>query len=250
MKKIIQLLSVFVLTVSILLPFSTNAQTREIPPQPPQEVLNEETGQECGCENDNSENSLVKESIKVEDTTVINNFKSQYNQWESLGVTYYNTNEFNWNEVTLTKYENGDSSLVVPSTKLEQGGNLVFLMAGYSVEDGEILNPILMEIDPQENDERPSVEYKTLDNVAVAGFLFSEDGEYLEKIEYPDNQVNGYWNDVAKCIKNSWSKIPSWLRTVCSSACFSVVFGGNIWGAAVCAGCLGGHVMHCMMSNA
>ncbi|WP_251168519.1 hypothetical protein [Cytobacillus firmus] len=55
-----------------------------------------------------------------------------------------------------------------------------------------------MEINPQENDERPSVEYKTLDNVAVAGFLFSEDGEYLEKIEYHDNQVNGYWSDVAK----------------------------------------------------
>ncbi|MEK5065238.1 hypothetical protein [Cytobacillus sp. FSL R5-0596] len=56
----------------------------------------------------------------------------------------------------------------------------------------------MMEINPQENDERPSVEYKTLDNVAVAGFLFSEDGEYLEKIEYHDNQVNGYWSDVAK----------------------------------------------------
>ena len=60
-----------------------------------------------------------------------------------------------------------------------------------------------------DNNNVDKVDYKTLDNNAVVGFKFSDNGEYLEKVVYEnsvensiaDNNVKGYWSNVAKCIK-------------------------------------------------
>ena len=130
----------------------------------------------------------------------------------------------------------------------------VRLITVYDKKTGEVEDFTLMV--STLNGEEMEVTYTTLLDEDIVGMEVNTNTNKIEETEVyeedesfaliSENKASAGWaSDTVKCLKTKWKTAGGFTQFVCGGACSSVVFGGNVVGATVCASCLGAYAMVC-----
>lgn len=214
-------------------------------------LANTDNEENCGC---SSESELkVKETGVFKDQKVLNNIKKELQQEWKSNNSLHKTSEFDWNNSEFVSFGKEKEGLMFPA-KANNEEKDVRLVTVYDKNTGEVEDFTLV-VSTLAGEEM-KVKYTTLMDEDIVGLTIDtetneiEEREvYNEKNEFSlisQNKASASWaSDTVDCLKSKWRTANKFTQYVCGGACSSVVFGGNVIGATVCASCLGAYAMVC-----
>lgn len=211
---------------------------------------------ECGCEKKEVLN--LKESGIIKDTKVINNVKKSLRNNTDFAHSKYKQSDFDWKSAEYLNYGEEKNGLIVPFKKNSENFD-VRLLTAYNKSNQEVSEILIMTSILTGDTVKTS--YMELNGEEFVNFII--DAKTLElidvKVSKNDDVTNlinvnkaaaSYPSRVVDCVKDYWNRASGGVKTFCSAACGSVIFGGNALSVAMCASCLGASAMSCLIKEA
>lgn len=205
------------------------------------------------CECSQGSDVQVEETGDFKDQSVLNNVKKAFDNEMKQGKNLHKKAEFAWNESEFVSFGEDKEGLMIPAkdNNEEKDSRLITV---YDKNTGEIKDFTLM-VSTLEGEEM-TVTYTTLTNEKIVGMEIDTKTNKIEDTEVygeedkvafiSENKASAGWaSDTVNCLKSKWKTANKFTQFVCGGACSSVVFGGNVVGATVCASCLGAYAMVC-----
>lgn len=202
--------------------------------------------------------NLQKQEV-VNDPQIINAIKKSLRNTTKFVESSYKHSDFDWKNVEFLDYGEKKNGVMVPFKK--NSDNLdVRLLTAYNKSNQQVSEILIMRsvltgekvetsyIDLLNDKEFVNlvIDAKTLELIDVE----VSDDTQTGLIQVNEASAAYYPSRVVSCIKKYWNRAPSWMKNFCTGACGSVIFGGNAFGAAMCASCLGASAMSCLISEA
>ncbi|EON70381.1 hypothetical protein [Lysinibacillus sphaericus] len=189
----------------------------------------------------------------LKNNIVIHDVKEDLDIAEKFSHSEYNKDDFDWENTEFLDFGKDKDGLMIPYKQNNENFDIRLLTA-YDKTNGEVSNDfiIMKSILDIENNEI-EITYSTLNDEKIVGMTLEVGtNEIIERKIYnevspTDSGTAGYWSDTWDCLKNAWKNAPELTKQLCSAACLSVIFGGNIVGAVTCASCLGAQAMVCLI---
>ncbi|WP_241747225.1 hypothetical protein [Lysinibacillus sphaericus] len=189
----------------------------------------------------------------LKNNLVINDVKEDLDIAENFNHSEYNKDDFDWKNIEFMDFGKDKDGLMIPYKQNNENFDIRLLTA-YDKTTGEVSDDfiIMKSVLDIENNEI-EVTYSTLNDEKVVGMTLDVgtneviDKKIYNEVSPTDSGEAGYWSDTWDCLKNAWKNAPELTKELCSAACLSVIFGGNIVGIVTCASCLGAQAMVCLI---
>ncbi|MEY2372371.1 hypothetical protein [Lysinibacillus capsici] len=194
----------------------------------------------------------------LNDSVVVNEVKQDLDIAENFTHSEYSREDFDRQNTEYMDYGKNKDGLMIPYKKNNESFD-IRLLTTYDKTTGEVGEFIIMKSTLDVENNEINVTYATLNNEDMLGMTIeASTNKVIDKQVYFDENSEvsllstnsakaGYWSDSWECLKNYWYDAPELTKQICSAACASVIFGGNVVGAVACASCLGSHVMVCLI---
>jgi len=215
----------------------------------------EESCKECA----NNDVLTLNETGKLKNQKVIDNIKESLINTNNFRESVYIPSDFDWDTAEFLDYGENKNGLIISYRKNDDKTDIRLLTA-YDKITQEISEIIIME--SVVSGDQFTTSFRDLYGENFVDFTVDmETSEIIDvKISQDESNIglftinkasaNGYFSRVVECIKSYWKNASELTKAFCSGACGSVIFGGNPFGAAMCASCLGGSALSCLIKEA
>jgi len=215
----------------------------------------EESCKECA----NNDVLTLNETGKLKNQKVIDNIKESLINTNNFRESVYIPSDFDWDTAEFLDYGENKNGLIISYRKNDDKTDIRLLTA-YDKITQEISEIIIME--SVVSGDQFTTSFRDLYGENFVDFTVDmETSEIIDvKISQDESNIglftinkasaNGYFSRVVECIKSYWKNATELTKAFCSGACGSVIFGGNPFGAAMCASCLGGSALSCLIKEA
>lgn len=243
MKKKFAILVIMIFSL-VMQPFSINVSAKD---------ENKLSLNDCDC--NKKEELKVKNTEKLNNNKVINNVKKSLREKEEFKSSLYKQSDFDWKNVEVIDFDKEKEGIMVPYKK-NNATTDIRLLTAYDETTHEVTDFIIMK--SVLKGEKIETSYLSLSNEEAVTLTIDVNTNKVVDLEIPSDKETeslitvkkasaGYTDKVVKCVKNYWKDASGITKTVCSSACTSIIFGGNGVGVAICASCLGAYAMVCLI---
>lgn len=250
MKKKITLFTLILLLCLQPITFNSNISLAKETIDP-----SEESCKECA----NKDVLTLNETGKLKNQNVIDNIKESLINTSNFRECVYIPSDFDWETAEFLDYGENKNGLIISYRKNDDKTDIRLLTA-YDKITQEISEIIIMESVASGNQFTTSfmdlygenfVDFTVdMETSEIIDVKISQDESNIGLFTINKASANGYFSRVVECIKSYWKNASELTKAFCSGACGSVIFGGNPFGAAMCASCLGGSALSCLIKEA
>lgn len=214
-----------------------------------QEIQSPSTENCNSCTNKDPDTLPLKNTGIISDKKVINNIKKSLRNTEVFKTSNYKQGDFDWNNVEFLDYGENKNGLMVSYKKNDEKIDIRLLTA-YDTNSLEISEIFVMK-SIADNDQFKTT-YTNLNGEEFVNFTVDMKTSEIIDVEVSKEQniTRGYGSRVVDCVISYWKNASGFTQTFCSGACGSVIFGGNAFGVAMCASCLGASALTCLIEEA
>lgn len=200
----------------------------------------------------------LNETGKLNDRKVINNIKENLKNNEKFRGSIYKQTDFDWSTAEFFDYGENKNGLIVSHKKNDDKADIRLLTA-YDKITHEVSEIFIMESIAK--GDQFSTSFIDLNGEEFVNLTTDMKTAEVIDVEVPQDEIDmglltinevsaGYTSRVVNCVKSYWKNSSSLTQTFCSGACGSVIFGGNAFGVAMCASCLGASALTCLIEEA
>jgi hypothetical protein len=200
----------------------------------------------------------LEKTGKISNQKVINNVKESLRNAGEFKESIYKQSDFDWNNGEFLDYGENKNGLIVSYKKNDENIDIRLLTA-YDNTTYEVSEILIMKSVAEGSQFKTS--YTNLNGEEFVNFTTDMKTSQIIDVETAQEETNtslltinkasaNYFSKVGNCIISYWNNASWFTQTFCTGACGSVIFGGNAFGVAMCASCLGASALSCLISQA